>query len=111
MQESDDLPTAILAFDDSVTRHMVTAAQVNGLSIPEDISIMGVGNNEFEARKGEWATVVVDFERMAQMSVQRLIERIQNEGLTGITIPIHATKFKPGTSIARPRQTLQNIDQ
>ena len=100
--ENDSLPSAVFAFDDALALYLIGALQRADLRLPDDISVVGFGNIVPEAQSGRLATVAVDYEEMARLSVQRIRERVENGGM-GEMLLRASCRFKPGASIAPPR--------
>jgi LacI family transcriptional regulator len=46
-----DEPTAVFAVDDDLAIHLIYEARCLGIAIPDSLSVLGVGNNEFVCRK------------------------------------------------------------
>lgn len=99
-----NLPTAVMVFDDTLAGHLLRSLRRAGLSVPGDVSVVGFGNLTVEAQTGQLATVAVDFQEMARLAAQRMRERINSGGMTEVFLRA-SCRFKPGASIAPPRQT------
>lgn len=91
-------PSAILAFEDDVALLLLQALRARGLRIPDDVSVLGFGDSNDRARRGELATVEVDYAQMADIAVRRLYERMTLGGIAGQTFLVE-TRFKAGASI------------
>ena len=76
------LPTAIFVGDDTMAMGVVKAIKEKGLSIPEDISIVGFNDSEFSRfAHPSLTTVRVPYEEMGRIGVKRLMERLKNPSL------------------------------
>jgi|GEM_PF-4499121 len=102
MAADSPLPTAIVAFDDLLADFLVEALKNAGINVPQDVSVLGFGNLTESARRGDLATVVVNWADMGRIAVHRLKERIIHGGVPGVTLTVGGT-FKPGRSIGPPR--------
>lgn len=75
-----ELPTALFAFNDIIALGAMRAMQEDGLSIPEDISIIGFDDIPFSALSNpNMTTVKVYTEEMGSIAVKRLIDKINEE--------------------------------
>ncbi len=101
LKSRGQIPTALCAFDDKVALYLKKACEAHELRIPDDISLVGFGNFVGQSIRGELATVVVDWPRMARMAVRRLYEQMHKGGMSGFNVTVH-TEFKPGFSVAAP---------
>ena len=104
-KQENRLPTAIVAFDDGIAQILKQACEKHGLNVPADLSIMGFAGF---APEGEMATVVFDHKTMARLAVQRIQERIQNGGMSGLFINVK-TRFRMGRSFSTPRKTVTTL--
>lgn len=81
MMESADRPTAVLAANDSLALGGLRYCQRSGISVPQDLAIVGFDNIEF----GEYASTPlssVDYPvgTVSRLAVQRLVELIATGG-------------------------------
>lgn len=75
-----DLPTAILAANDSVAFGAIQALSEHGLRVPDDISIIGFDDHALSSRYSPALTTVhVDFAELMHMLTSALINRIEND--------------------------------
>ena len=95
---SRSLPTAILAFSDSIAVLLMQALEERGCRVPEQVSIIGFGSRSAEAVAGRLATVQVDWDEMARVAVQRIVDRLAHGAMGGARFAVGST-FKPGASI------------
>lgn len=96
------LPTAIVAFDDTMAQHMHEALLGERLSVPDDVSLVGFGDFLSDAIPGGLATVEVDWKEMARHTAMRISDRIANGGVSGMLYEV-GTRYKPGGTVAAPR--------
>ncbi len=70
-------PTAIVTFNDGIASRFVGAAAARGLRVPEDLSIVGVDNNQhYVFGTPPLTTIDHAWRYMARQAVQRLLVRI-----------------------------------
>jgi DNA-binding LacI/PurR family transcriptional regulator len=74
-----DLPTAVVAANDTFALDAITACRDHGLNIPEDISLVGFD----DIQSSLWShppltTVRVSTEEMGKLAARRLIEKIED---------------------------------
>ena len=73
-----DAPTAVVAANDWNAFMVTAACRAQGLSIPEDISVVGFDDISFSAHSyPPLTTVRVDKEQMGRLAVRRLLARIE----------------------------------
>lgn len=95
--------TAVLCHGDLIARGALTVAKGSGLSVPGDISIVGIDNQPFSGRTDPPLTTVdVSLVELGQLAVKHLIERIENPRLSPQRITIEA-KMVIRQSTASPR--------
>lgn len=72
------LPATVFAANDSMARETISAARALGLSVPEDVAVIGVDNNELIATSTtpSLTTVEIDFQKAGYMAAQLLDERM-----------------------------------
>ena len=68
-----DRPTALYCFDDFLAMDARDAANELGLSVPDDLSIVGLGNYVADS---EISTVTIPLEKMGQETARILIEQV-----------------------------------
>lgn len=96
------LPTAVVAFDDTMAGHLYEALQDEKIDVPGDISLVGFGDFVSDAIPCGLATVEVDWKEMARCAAMRISDRIANGGVAGMIYEVE-THYKPGGSVAAPR--------
>jgi GntR family transcriptional regulator of arabinose operon len=101
--QQNDMPTAIVAYDDTMAGLVIDALRSLGRSVPDDVSVTGFANMTPEAQSGNLATCEFDAEQQAKMAVRRVIERIRQGGMSGMVITV-PSRFKPGRSIGPLRE-------
>ena len=82
-----ECPTAIFCSCDTVARHAMRAFAEEGLSVPQDLSIVGFDDDPI----AEWAsppltTVRQDFGAMGREAVKALVARIEKPTAPGVTV-------------------------
>ena len=74
------LPKALFAFNDIIALGAIKAMNEKGIKIPEDVSIVGFDDIPFsDMINPPMTTVRVDVERLGKVSINRLIEKIEEE--------------------------------
>lgn len=95
LQEFDlpeEMPTAFFCNNDMVAGNLINQLESMGLSIPEDISVVGYDNFIYTGICDvEITTYEVDLKEMAHKSVNGLIKKIQGDG------------YRPGMRIVQGR--------
>lgn len=77
---ADPLPDAVFAFSDTIALRIMEAAEMRGIRIPEDISLVGYDNISFSALPRIHLTTVSQKKfRLGAIAVERLIEKIQGK--------------------------------
>ncbi|MHB9037249.1 MAG: GntR family transcriptional regulator [Armatimonadota bacterium] len=77
--QSRERPTALIAIDDSVAVEIITVAVGLGISVPDDLEVVGFDNTrESTACSNMTWTSDPDFSRAGEMAAELLIERIRN---------------------------------
>ena len=68
------LPGAVFAANDRMAREVIAAAHAIGLTVPDDIAVVGIDNNEMIALSGSpsLTTVEIDFENAGFMAAELL---------------------------------------
>ena len=101
-------PTAIVLPDDGLAAHMIEQIEARGLSVPNDIAVVGF-NDIPDARfiGGGLTTVVQPFRRIGEVAVERLLALIDGAPLDDcrVTVPTHLA-IRATTDAGRP-QTAQ----
>ena len=96
-------PTGVFAADDMYALAVIRAARALGLRVPEDVAVLGAGNEDF------W----VDFERVPLSSIKLPARAIGHEAAAlldrlitrGVRTEKEAARRLPVTEIARRRST------
>lgn len=77
---TDPLPDAIFAFSDTMAMKIMEAAEIRGIRIPEDISLVGYDNIALSALPRIHLTTVSQKKfRQGAIAAERLIEKIQGK--------------------------------
>lgn len=100
-----DRPTAIFCFNDRMAIGCYEAARMLGLSIPEDLSIVGFDNEDISASMAPpLSTLVLPHDEMARWAVGQLLEGLENidtdESLQKLKMEC---EFVDRSSVAAPR--------
>ncbi|MGP0222264.1 LacI family DNA-binding transcriptional regulator [Paenarthrobacter sp. NCHU4564] len=84
----DELPTAVLAFNDRCALGIRESFRAAGLRVPEDVSLMGYDDSQF-ARLSyvQLTSVSQDAPLLARAAVDRAIDRLE-----GLATPTHAVR-------------------
>lgn len=70
--------TAIWAMNDLMAYGVIREAAVNGIAVPDDISVLGMDDIKFsEMLSPPLSTIHYPFDEMAQFAIDRLVERIE----------------------------------
>jgi len=88
---SDNIPTAIIAFNDLLAMGLIRAIQDRNLSVPDDFSVIGADNLFFsDYTYPRLTTVTYKKKDIAQNAVKLLIERIDGKKgkTTEISLPL-----------------------
>lgn len=99
--KADQLPTAMLAFDDNLAHLLFQALQKRKIAIPRDVSLLGFGDSSKDFKPGELATVSIHWPEMVDLALRRIDERIERGGMSGVRLSVR-TSFKTGASIGPP---------
>ncbi|MBB6731749.1 LacI family DNA-binding transcriptional regulator [Cohnella sp. CBP 2801] len=80
LRSGEERPTAIVMANDSVAFGAIRALREQGLSVPEDLSVVGFDDHALSARfQPALTTVKVDFDGMMRQLTESLIVRIEGE--------------------------------
>ena len=71
-------PTAIFATNDFLARSTLKAIKEEGLSVPEDISVVGFDNQRFSEYLG-LTTIAQPFYEMGEKAAQILLKKLKGE--------------------------------
>ena len=99
-------PTAIFCWHDYVGYTLLEHCERLGISIPEQLSVVGYDGVPFPAKTHhELATVVVDLDRMGEAAVKTLIKLVNGECEPPIrhVVPV---SLNSGTTLTKPFQSL-----
>ena len=78
-QRRRDLPEAVFACNDMMAIGFIHAAAANGVSVPDDVSVIGFDNIELAAVISPALTTVAQpIEEIAEIATQRLLKRIES---------------------------------
>ncbi len=84
--ERNQLPTAIFAFNDLMAFGAITALAEHGISVPEEVSVIGYDDiNQSSYFSPRLTTVAQPHHEMGKMAVEKLLERIADKDLPGRT--------------------------
>lgn len=89
IKNGNELPTALLAANDTLAFGAMKAIKENGYQIPEDISIIGFDDNAFcKMSDPPLTTIRIPAEHMGKCAVRLLNDRIKDSGFpdTGISL-------------------------
>lgn len=94
-----DRPQAIFATNDTIAIGVVKVALQMGLSIPDDISIIGYDDSNLSAIiEPELSTVRIDKEEMGRLAANKLIDILQGEERSKEIIECQTTLILRGTT-------------
>lgn len=101
--QDQPLPCACLAANDETATIVCAIASLAGLRIPEDLSILGIDNDEqiCEASRPSLSSVALDFRKGGELAAL-LLSAILRDGAKAI--PVHHLTFGP-TAIIRRQST------
>ena len=85
-------PVAMLACNDFMARQVTEICQLHGIRIPEDISLLGVDNDEFMCNISSptLSSIKLNFEKHGYDIAQTLFKMIQEKGTWPARIPVEA---------------------
>ena len=93
MLDLPDPPTAIFAFNDNIAVGVMRAARARGLSIPDDLSVVGFDDSELaEIVAPRLTTVRQPLAEMGRMAVSLLMRLLENQRVDALRIEL-ATKL------------------
>jgi LacI family transcriptional regulator len=93
MLDLPDPPTAIFAFNDNVAVGVMSTARARGLSIPDDLSVVGFDDSELaEIVVPGLTTVRQPLAEMGRMAVSLLMRLLENQRVDALRIEL-ATKL------------------
>lgn len=103
----DALPTAVFAFNDRLATGAVNAIRKAGLSVPEDISVIGYDNlGYFNSVSPKMATVETHIDMIAEATVSQIMWQLHGGRCMGIRI-LSPVEVVEGETVLR----LQNTDR
>ena len=106
---SDDRPDAIFLIQDSLVHSVVDAVSRCGLSIPEDIAIVGFGNDEpITIGSVGLTTLAFDWDSIANAITQRILIRMDNPSAPTTRVNVGAELVIRG-SCGAPREFWSTI--
>lgn len=104
LQTADPLPTAIFAMNDLTAIGAMGAIKEEGLTVPEDISVIGFDNvAQCEYINPKLSSVDVDVTTIAQAACRQLFDGIEHKADIAYKIVI-PTKLVIRDSVSKPRQ-------
>ena len=86
-------PVAMLACNDFMARQVTEICQLQGIKIPEEISLLGVDNDEFMCNISSptLSSIKLNFEKHGYDIAQTLFKMIQEKRIWPARIPVEAT--------------------
>lgn len=101
----DGIPcTALICGNDNMAVGAVKAIKAHGLSVPDDISVVGIDDSVLaQACDPVLYTVHIPMAEMGRLAVEELLQRIDNPDyqIDSTTIPFY---FVEGASIGKAKQ-------
>jgi DNA-binding LacI/PurR family transcriptional regulator len=99
----DDPPTAVTVFNDRSATGVLDVLSRNGLTVPDDVSVVGYDNSRL-ARLAhvDLTTVAQDTASMSRLAVARAIDRIEGAAIARRDVVIRPSLVVRGTT-GRPR--------
>lgn len=92
LKENDKLPTAVFAASDRMAIGILDCCLDNGISVPEDISIIGFDDIELATVvRPKLTTVNVDHSEIGKKAVEILVDKIKNDNHQS---PFYEADFK-----------------
>lgn len=82
-----DRPTAVVAVNDATAIGVLAAARDHGLRVPEDLAVVGYNDSPIAAMLPvPLSSVHVPLERMGNLAVDRLVQRLQGREPSSVTL-------------------------
>lgn len=97
--------TAVAAFDETIARATLRAAQSVGLSVPRDLSIATIFLKEYGPRGAAWSGGEVSQSDLSYRAIERAVARCGNSSLPSEVIMLPWT-WRPGATIAPAREQI-----
>lgn len=80
LQNKDNIPTAVFAFNDITAFGAIAAINDSGLSVPDDISVVGFDNiDQCEYMRPRLTTVSQDIDLLGKIAVQNLLNLFKED--------------------------------
>jgi DNA-binding LacI/PurR family transcriptional regulator len=87
--KSNKMPTAFLAYNDTMSFGVIKAMTENGIALPEQISIIGFDDVSFCDISHPRLTTVKSYNReIGNLAVRRLLSRIENKNMPRVKIDV-----------------------
>lgn len=91
LKSSPSIPQALFAEHDGIAIGVVKALKEFGIRVPEDISVVGFDDSPFSTIiEPQLTTVKILRDKMGQMAVRRLVDKIENNDSTVMKILLDA---------------------
>ena len=95
----EDPPTALVCFNDKVAVGAMHAAQVAGLHVPTDVSIVGFDDSDLSrATTPELTTVRQPLAEMGRLAVARLLRLVDRQPIDALHVELGTTLVVRGSS-------------
>ncbi len=80
----DNRPTAIFASNDDMAAGVVTAANMQGLNVPNDLSVVGFDDAAVAVRmRPELTTIRQPLQELGQIAIETLVDSLTNNSING----------------------------
>lgn len=81
-------PAGVLAANDEMAAHVLSAAEAAGISVPNDLAVMGIDDDELicESTHPTLSSVAPDFERSGRLAAELLARCIADRGKSPATM-------------------------
>ena len=81
-------PAGVLAANDEMAAHVLSAAEAAGISVPDDLAVMGIDDDELicESTHPTLSSVAPDFERSGRLAAELLARCIADRGKSPATM-------------------------
>ncbi len=81
-------PAGVLAANDEMAAHVLSAAEAAGISVPDDLAVMGIDDDELicESTHPTLSSVAPDFERSGRLAADLLARCIADRGKSPATM-------------------------